>query len=161
MPMLMPSVFSACSKACATMREVRITALQSASSISKISAECFFGMTSACPGFTGLMSRNASVSSSSYTICAGSSRAAILQKIQSAIVMYSVYNRALSTMHDLISTLLTKRGVTSESDIAAFLNPDYDLHTHDPFLLAGMDTATGRLLKAIGESERIAVYADC
>ena len=63
-------------------------------------------------------------------------------------------------MHDLISTLLTKRGIIEASAVDAFLNPDYDLHTHDPFLLPGMDTATNRLLKAIGEGERIAVYAD-
>lgn len=61
---------------------------------------------------------------------------------------------------DLIRELLTKRGVTNESDIATFLRPDYDLHTHDPFLLQDMDVAVTRLLRAIEQHERIAVYAD-
>ncbi len=61
---------------------------------------------------------------------------------------------------ELVRTLLTKRGVESADDIAAFLNPDYKLHTHDPFLLAGMDVAVARLLSAVEKNERIAVYAD-
>jgi single-stranded-DNA-specific exonuclease len=61
---------------------------------------------------------------------------------------------------ELVRSLLSKRGVESEHDILAFLSPDYDLHTHDPFLLNGMDVAVDRLLKAIEKNERIAVYAD-
>src|SRR3989344_5666398 len=61
---------------------------------------------------------------------------------------------------DLVRSLLAKRGVESADDIEAFLNPDYDLHTHDPFLLQGMDVAVVRLLSAVEKNERIAVYAD-
>src|SRR5665213_1065517 len=61
---------------------------------------------------------------------------------------------------ELVRSLLSKRQVESEHDIAAFLNPDYELHTHDPFLLQGMNIAVERLLKAIEMNERIAVYAD-
>lgn len=63
-------------------------------------------------------------------------------------------------LSDLVRTLLSKRGMERETDIAAFLEPDYDLHTHDPFLLQGMDKAVARLLRAIEANERIAVYAD-
>ena len=63
-------------------------------------------------------------------------------------------------MHDLVSRLLQKRGITDASAVEAFLNPDYDLHTHDPFLLQGMDIAVERLLSAIKKNERIAIYAD-
>lgn len=63
-------------------------------------------------------------------------------------------------LSDLVRTLLSKRGIEHEADIAAFLEPDYELHTHDPFLLQGMDRAVGRLLRAIEANERIAVYAD-
>lgn len=63
-------------------------------------------------------------------------------------------------MHDLVSKLLTKRGITDASAVEAFLNPDYIAHTHDPFLLQGMDIAVGRLLSAVEKNERIAVYAD-
>ena len=45
---------------------------------------------------------------------------------------------------ELVRSLLQKRGVTSENDIRTFLEPDYDLHTHTPFLLQGMDKAAER-----------------
>lgn len=63
-------------------------------------------------------------------------------------------------MSPLIRSLLEKRGITSESDVEAFLNPDYVAHTHSPFLLQGMDIAVERLLLAVEQGERIAVYAD-
>lgn len=63
-------------------------------------------------------------------------------------------------MQTLVSRLLTKRGITEASAIEAFLNPDYELHTHSPFLLQGMDIAVERLLLAIERNERVAVYAD-
>ena len=61
---------------------------------------------------------------------------------------------------DLVRTLLHKRGLTERADIEAFLQPDYALHTHSPFLLAGMDTAVVRIMEALSREERIAIYAD-
>src|SRR3989344_9432317 len=61
---------------------------------------------------------------------------------------------------ELLRSLLGKRGIESTEDVTAFLNPDYDLHTHDPFLLQGMDVAVARLLLAINRNERVAIYAD-
>ena len=61
---------------------------------------------------------------------------------------------------ELVRVLLAKRGVENDADVAAFLNPDYELHTHDPFLLQGMDVAVARVFTAIKAGERIAVYAD-
>ena len=63
-------------------------------------------------------------------------------------------------MHDLVSKLLRKRGITEDAAVDAFLNPDYVAHTHSPFLLSGMDVAVDRLLAAIERGERITVYAD-
>src|SRR3989344_4791261 len=63
-------------------------------------------------------------------------------------------------MHGLVVRLLAKRGITEAAAVSAFLNPDYELHTHDPFLLQGMDIAVERLLSAVEKNERIAVYAD-
>ncbi len=60
----------------------------------------------------------------------------------------------------LVRSLLAKRGVESDESIAAFLEPDYVSHTHDPFLFKSMDVAVDRLLAAIHAGERIAVYAD-
>lgn len=61
---------------------------------------------------------------------------------------------------EFVLSLLRKRGVTDEKAVAAFLNPDYDLHTHDPMLLAGIEAALARLFAAMEAGERIAVYAD-
>ena len=61
---------------------------------------------------------------------------------------------------ELVRTLLARRGVESEEDITAFLSPDYVRHTHDPFLLQGMERAVSRVLAAIAGNERIAIYAD-
>jgi single-stranded-DNA-specific exonuclease len=61
---------------------------------------------------------------------------------------------------ELVRSLLLRRGITEDSDIAAFLEPDYERGTHDPFLMKDMDRAVSRLLLAIESGERIAVYAD-
>ena len=59
-----------------------------------------------------------------------------------------------------VRSLLARRGIESDEHIAAFLEPDYERGTHNPFLLAGMKRAVSRLLSAIAQGERIAVYAD-
>lgn len=61
---------------------------------------------------------------------------------------------------DLVRTLLSRRGIETPEGIAAFLNPDYERDTHDPFLFADMDRAVARIVVAIERGERIAVYAD-
>lgn len=61
---------------------------------------------------------------------------------------------------DLLETLLNKRGLHTEKERQAFLSPDYDLHTHAPFLIEGMRSACDRILHAIEEQELIAVYSD-
>lgn len=68
------------------------------------------------------------------------------------------YNAAMD-VSDMVETLLRRRGV-SDAERGAFLSPDYDLHTHSPFLLPGMDAALSRLFAALDAKERIAVYAD-
>ncbi len=61
---------------------------------------------------------------------------------------------------NLVSELLSKRGIVAEEDIERFLNPDYERDTHSPFLLEGMERAAARVLSAIAQNERIVVYAD-
>jgi single-stranded-DNA-specific exonuclease len=65
-----------------------------------------------------------------------------------------------ATRSPLILSLLKKRGVETADEIAAFLNPDYDLHTHSPLLLSGIKNALDRIFAAIDTKERIAIYAD-
>ena len=61
---------------------------------------------------------------------------------------------------ELLQELLIARGILSTPDAEAFLNPDYDRHVHDPFLMKGMDIAVERVLGAIKDNEPIAIYSD-
>jgi single-stranded-DNA-specific exonuclease len=64
------------------------------------------------------------------------------------------------TNDDLVSHLLFSRGITTKEAAEAFLNPNYDRHTHDPFLLKDIDKAVSRILKAIRENEKTVIYSD-
>jgi single-stranded-DNA-specific exonuclease len=59
----------------------------------------------------------------------------------------------------ILDHLLNSRGV-APSEKEAFLNPDYDKHVHDPFLMAGMEAAVLRINKAIENNEKIVIYGD-
>lgn len=60
----------------------------------------------------------------------------------------------------LVQMLLEKRGVVGEEAQARFLTPSYERDTHDPFLMPDMDRAVARILLAMQQGERIAVYGD-
>ncbi|HRH26275.1 MAG TPA: single-stranded-DNA-specific exonuclease RecJ [Candidatus Paceibacterota bacterium] len=62
--------------------------------------------------------------------------------------------------NDLLNLLLTKRNIISEDDKEQFLYPDFDKHTHDPFLMPGMQKAVDRIGQAIKGDEHIVVYSD-
>jgi single-stranded-DNA-specific exonuclease len=59
-----------------------------------------------------------------------------------------------------LDQLLHSRGIVSESEKTAFLSPDYDLHTHDPFLLKDMQLVVDRIVQAVSANERILIYSD-
>ncbi len=61
---------------------------------------------------------------------------------------------------ELVRSLLEKRGIVDEKEVEDFLNPDYEKHTHSPFLMQGMERAVERIFAAMRGFERIAVYAD-
>jgi single-stranded-DNA-specific exonuclease len=61
---------------------------------------------------------------------------------------------------DLLSELLAQRGLAVPAEAAAFLNPDYVAHTHDPYLLKDMEKAVTRILAAMKAAEKIVVYSD-
>jgi single-stranded-DNA-specific exonuclease len=67
---------------------------------------------------------------------------------------------ALSAHDDLIAGLLARRGVTTAEEAAAFLNPSYDEHVHDPMLMRDMPEAAARLAAAIAGKERVTVWSD-
>ena len=66
----------------------------------------------------------------------------------------------LSRYPDIVRTLLTARNITTPEEVEAFLNPDFDKHIHDPFLMKGMEKSVERILKGISENEKIVIYGD-
>ncbi|MBI4155978.1 MAG: single-stranded-DNA-specific exonuclease RecJ [Candidatus Zambryskibacteria bacterium] len=66
----------------------------------------------------------------------------------------------LKSYHPMVRAMLHSRGIVDNETAQKFLNPDYDAHTHDPFLLKNMDKVVERILKAISENEKIAIYSD-
>lgn len=61
---------------------------------------------------------------------------------------------------ELMRELLFYRGIETAEDAREFLNPDYDKHIHNPFLLKDMKKAVKRILSAIDKKERIIIYSD-
>lgn len=64
-----------------------------------------------------------------------------------------------SPVSPLLQQVLYNRGITRPGDVQAFLDNRYEA-SRDPFLLAGMDTAVERILRAIDANEQIVVYGD-
>ncbi len=70
--------------------------------------------------------------------------------------VYAVRER----LHDnLLEHLMLARGVAPEG-FADFLEPDYLAHSHDPFLLPGMEAAVDRIIAAIKSNEPVCVWSD-
>lgn len=65
-----------------------------------------------------------------------------------------------SAFSDTLSLLLLSRGVATAKDAEAFLAPDYDLHSHDPFLMKDMDRAVERVYRAIKNGEKTIIFSD-
>ncbi len=60
----------------------------------------------------------------------------------------------------LVRSLLYSREIKDLDSAEKFLNPDYEKHMHDPFLLKDMDKVVKRILKAIEKKEKIGIYSD-
>ncbi len=67
---------------------------------------------------------------------------------------------ALSSYSSYLQQLLFARGITTQEAAQRFLNPSYDEHLHDPYLLHDMDTAVSRIIEAITQKERVVIYSD-
>lgn len=66
----------------------------------------------------------------------------------------------LKTYHPFVQSLLYSRGITDIDTAERFLNPSYNEHLHDPYLLKGMDKAVKRILKAVESGEKVAIFSD-
>lgn len=67
---------------------------------------------------------------------------------------------ALRAYEPLVQQLFFHRGITDAVTAEKFLNPSYDEHLHDPFLLTDMEKAVERMLRAIQHDEHIVIYTD-
>jgi len=61
---------------------------------------------------------------------------------------------------ELLRDFLFFRGIETSESAERFLSPSYDDHTHDPFLIAGMEKAAERVVKGIKNNEKITIYSD-
>jgi len=67
---------------------------------------------------------------------------------------------ALNAHSPLTRQLLFARGIVDEVSAEKFLNPNYDEHLHDPFLLTDMEKGAERVLTAMRDGEHIVIYTD-
>jgi single-stranded-DNA-specific exonuclease len=67
-------------------------------------------------------------------------------------------NRNLESYPRFLRQVLYNRGITTKDQAEAYLSAKDPLY--DPFLLTGMDAAVQRLLQAIDQNEKVAVYGD-
>lgn len=80
--------------------------------------------------------------------------------LQTLTEITDVIDRELASYPELMRRLLVNRGITTRDNAFAFLNPSYEDHVYDPFLLKDMEKAIDRIHRAIQSNETIAVYAD-
>ena len=67
---------------------------------------------------------------------------------------------ALVDFDSLTQTLLFGRGIVTAKDAQIFFDRSYECGLHDPFLLPDMEVAVTRILGAIAQGEKIAIYSD-
>ena len=60
----------------------------------------------------------------------------------------------LTAYDDLTAALLSRRDILTKEDAEKFLNPSYDSHLHDPFLMTDMQRAAERFAGAIVSGEK-------
>lgn len=62
-------------------------------------------------------------------------------------------------MPEVLHRLLIQRGIASEAEARAFLNPSWE-QMHDPMALSGMRESAARIRAAMDAGERICIYGD-
>ncbi|MEI6305000.1 MAG: single-stranded-DNA-specific exonuclease RecJ, partial [Candidatus Taylorbacteria bacterium] len=60
----------------------------------------------------------------------------------------------------LLAHILFHRGIDDALNAEKFLNPDYEMGVHDPFLLKDAEKSAERIVSAIQKGEKIGIYSD-
>jgi len=68
--------------------------------------------------------------------------------------------QSLKEYPEMLQDFLFARGIDNKEKAEAFLSPSYEGHTHDPFLIAGMEQAVTRILSGIKNNERVTIWSD-
>jgi single-stranded-DNA-specific exonuclease len=68
--------------------------------------------------------------------------------------------RSLEDELNIIQNIIKSRGIVSQEDVNAYLNPTYKKGFHNPFLMKDMDKAVERIGRAIDNQERIVIFGD-
>jgi len=63
-------------------------------------------------------------------------------------------------LSDFIKRHLFHINIKDKTEIEAFISPDFDKHSHDPFLFKDMDKAVNRILEAFQKNQKICIYSD-
>src|SRR3989338_8902099 len=60
----------------------------------------------------------------------------------------------------IVAHLLYHRNIRTQEQIDEFLNPEYSIHVHDPFLFHDMKKAVKRLFEAMEKNEKVTIHGD-
>ncbi len=63
-------------------------------------------------------------------------------------------------MHPVLVRILGGRNIISRDEVESFLNPDYSLHMHDPFIFSQMEKVMERIKTAKERKETVAIFGD-
>ncbi len=74
--------------------------------------------------------------------------------------MSKKYSAKPKVSDNLVEQLLHNRGIKTEEEKLNFLNPNFEAHLHDPFLLPDMKKAVERILAAIEKNQKIGIWSD-
>lgn len=83
-----------------------------------------------------------------------------LKNYQIAPLHDEIVDLALAPYPEFQRKLLARRGIDTREKAEIFLNPNYEDHIHDPFLIKDMSKAVDRILLAIKNEEKILIYSD-
>ena len=61
---------------------------------------------------------------------------------------------------DLSARLLYNRGISNSAAAQEFFGPDFEAHSHDPFLMKDAEKAADRIISAIKKGQKIVIYSD-
>lgn len=68
--------------------------------------------------------------------------------------------KELAEFPPLLASLLFSRGIKTRADAEIFLNPSFERDIHDPFLMKDMERAVERIVRAVGDNEKIIIFGD-